>query len=140
MYRAKERGRGRCAFFEARMNADAVARVQSERELHHAIDRGELVLMYQPQLDLKTGEVSGAEALVRWNHPERGLLSPAHFIQLAEEAGLIERLGEWVLREACAQFQKWRNNGVELPRVSVNVSARQFKQMGFIDKVKQNRP
>jgi diguanylate cyclase (GGDEF)-like protein len=133
MYRAKDGGRGQCVYFEKSMNAAAIARVRSERELHHAIDRNEFVLHYQPQLDLKTGRISGAEALVRWNHPERGLLAPAHFIQLAEETGLIERLGEWVLREACAQFQKWRGDGIALPRVGVNVSARQFQQKGFID-------
>ncbi len=72
------------------MNADAIARVRSERELHHAIDRNEFVLVYQPQLDLKTGRISGAEALLRWNHPDRGLLAPAHFIELAEETGLID--------------------------------------------------
>ena len=133
MYRAKDSGRGQSVYFERRMNADAIARVRSERELHHAIDRNEFVLVYQPQLDLKTGRISGAEALLRWNHPDRGLLGPAHFIQLAEETGLIEKLGEWVLREACAQFQKWHGNGIALPRVGVNVSARQFQQKGFID-------
>lgn len=133
MYRAKDSGRGQSVFFEKRMNADAVARVRAERELHHAIDRNEFVLFYQPQLDLKTGRISGAEALVRWDHPLRGLLAPDHFIQLAEETGLIEKLGEWVLREACAQFQKWHADGIALPRVSVNVSPRQFRQKDFID-------
>jgi len=133
MYRAKDSGRGQSVFFENRMNADAIARVRSERELHHAIDRNEFVLVYQPQLDLKTCRISGAEALLRWNHPDRGLLAPAHFIQLAEETGLIEKLGEWVLREACAQFQKWQADGIALPRVGVNVSPRQFQQKGFID-------
>ena len=133
MYRAKDSGRGQSVFFEKRMNADAIARLRAERELHHAIDRNEFVLVYQPQLDLKTGRISGAEALLRWNHPDRGLLAPAHFIHLAEETGLIDRLGEWVLREACAQFQKWQANGIALPRVGVNVSPRQFQQKGFID-------
>ncbi len=133
MYRAKDSGRGQSVFFKTRMNADAIARVRSERELHHAIDRNEFVLVYQPQLDLKTGRISGAEALLRWNHPDRGLLAPAHFIELAEETGLIERLGEWVLRDACAQFQKWHGDGIALPRVGVNVSPRQFRQKGFID-------
>jgi diguanylate cyclase (GGDEF)-like protein len=133
MYRAKDNGRGQSVYFESRMNADAIARVRLERELHHAIDRNEFVLVYQPQLDLKTDRISGAEALLRWNHPERGLLGPVHFIQLAEETGLIEKLGEWVLREACAQFQRWRGDGIALPRVGVNVSARQFQQKGFVD-------
>ena len=133
MYRAKDRGRGQSVFFETQMNADAVARVSSERELHHAIDRSEFVLVYQPQLDLKTGRISGTEALLRWNHPERGLLAPAQFIHVAEETGLIHKLGEWVLREACVQFQKWHGDGIALPRVSVNVSPRQFQHKGFID-------
>ncbi len=133
MYRAKDSGRGQSIFFEKRMNADAVARLRAERELHHAIDRNEFVLVYQPQVDLATGRISGAEALLRWNHPDRGLLAPAHFIQLAEETGLIEKLGEWVLREACTQFQKWRRAGIVLPRVGVNVSPRQFQQKGFIE-------
>jgi diguanylate cyclase (GGDEF)-like protein len=131
MYRAKENGRGQFIFFENRMNADAVARVRSERELRHAIDRNEFVLVYQPQIDLATGRISGAEALVRWNHPERGQLVPAHFIQLAEETGLIERLGEWVMRDACAQFKRWRRDGVALPRLGINVSPRQFRQPTF---------
>jgi diguanylate cyclase (GGDEF)-like protein len=133
MYRAKDSGRAQCVYFERRMNADAIARVRLERELHHAIDRNEFTLLYQPQLNLKTDRISGAEALLRWNHPHRGLLGPDQFIQLAEETGLIEKLGEWVLREACAQFQKWRRDGVALPRVGVNVSARQFQQKDFID-------
>jgi len=133
MYRAKDSGRGQSVFFEKRMNADAVARLRAERELHHGIDRNEFVLVYQPQLDLETGRISGAEALLRWDHPDRGLLAPAHFIQLAEETGLIEKLGEWVLREACAQFQKWHRDGIAVPRVGVNVSPRQFQQKGFID-------
>jgi EAL domain-containing protein (putative c-di-GMP-specific phosphodiesterase class I) len=110
-----------------------VARVRSERELRHAIDRNEFVLMYQPQVDLASGRISGAEALVRWNHPERGQLVPAQFIQLAEETGLIERLGEWIIREACAQFQRWHRAGVGLPRLGINVSPRQFRQPAFSD-------
>jgi EAL domain-containing protein (putative c-di-GMP-specific phosphodiesterase class I) len=133
MYRAKESGRGRCVYFEERMNADAITRVRLERDLHHALDRQEFVLHYQPQLDLATGRISGVEALLRWNHPERGLLAPMHFIGLAEETGMIDRLGEWVLREACAQFRLWQEQGVALPRVGVNVSARQFKQKGFVN-------
>ena len=132
MYRAKEAGRGQYVYFKRRMNSDAIARVRAERDLHHAIERKEFVLRYQPQLDLKTGLISGAEALLRWNHPERGLLGPIHFIHLAEETGLIGRLGEWVLREACTQFQSWREQGIFLPRLGVNVSARQFHQRDFV--------
>jgi diguanylate cyclase (GGDEF)-like protein len=135
MYRAKESGRGRAVYFEEAMNAAAVARVRSERDLHHAIQRGEFLLHYQPQLDLQTGRISGAEALLRWRHPERGLVSPDQFIQLAEDTGLIEPLGDWVLREACAQLCRWQSEGIALPRIAVNVSVRQFRQKGFIDKV-----
>ena len=137
MYRAKDRGRAQYAFFEKRMNADAVARLQAERELHHAMDRSEFVLVYQPQLDLQSGRVSGAEALLRWNHPDRGLLAPADFIHLAEETGLIEKLGEWVLGEASAQFRKWQAAGIRLPRVGVNVSPRQFQQKGFTERLEK---
>jgi diguanylate cyclase (GGDEF)-like protein len=131
MYRAKESGRGRAVYFEERMNAAAQQRVTFERDMRHAIDGNEFVVFYQPQMDLATGAIVGAEALVRWNHPRRGLLSPLHFIQLAEETGLIEPLGEWVLREACRQYVAWRDEGLELPRVAVNVSARQFRQRDF---------
>ena len=133
MYRAKDSGRGQSVFFEPRMNADAIARISLERELRHAIDRNEFALVYQPQIELNTGRISGAEALLRWNHPDRGLITPAHFIPLAEETGLIEKLGTWVLREACGQLRKWHTEGVAIPRVSVNVSPRQFQQEGFVD-------
>jgi EAL domain-containing protein (putative c-di-GMP-specific phosphodiesterase class I) len=135
MYRAKESGRGRCVYFEERMNSDAITRVRLERDLHHALDRKEFVLHYQPQLDLATGRIYAAEALLRWNHPERGLLGPMHFIGLAEETGLIDRLGEWVLREACRQFRLWQQQGVALQRVGVNVSARQFRKKDFVSLV-----
>jgi len=135
MYRAKESGRGQYVYFENRMNVAARSRVNLERELRYAIDRNEFSLYYQPQQHLHTGRITGAETLLRWNHMERGLLSPVHFIQLAEETGLIERLGEWVLREACRQFRVWQTEGVPLPRIAVNVSARQFKQRKFVDTV-----
>jgi diguanylate cyclase (GGDEF)-like protein len=135
MYRAKESGRGRFVYFEEAMNTAAVARVRSERDLHHAIQRGEFVLHYQPQLDLHSGNISGCEALLRWRHPERGLVAPDQFIQLAEETGLIEPLGEWVLRQACDQLQRWRAEGIKVPRMAVNVSVRQFRQKNFIESV-----
>ncbi len=131
MYRAKESGRGRAVYFEERMNAAAQARVTFERDMRHAIEHDEFLVFYQPQMALASGAIAGAEALVRWDHPKRGLLSPLHFIQLAEETGLIEPLGEWVLREACRQFVAWCEAGLKLPRVAVNVSARQFKQRDF---------
>ena len=135
MYRAKESGRGRAVYFEERMNAAAQARVTFERDMRHAIEHSQFILYYQPQQSLATEAIAGVEALVRWNHPERGLLSPLNFIQLAEETGLIEPLGEWVLRSACSQFVSWRSRGLGIPRIAVNVSPRQFKQKTFLGMV-----
>ena len=135
MYRAKEGGRGRFVYFEERMNVAALARVNLERDLRRAIERNEFSVRYQPQLDLRTGRISGAEALLRWDCPERGERQPAEFIALAEETGLIEPIGEWVLQEACRQFVAWQAEGILLPHLAVNVSARQFRQKGFVAKV-----
>jgi EAL domain-containing protein (putative c-di-GMP-specific phosphodiesterase class I) len=136
MYRAKEGGRGRFVYFEERMNVAAVARVNLERDLRRAIDRNEFSLRYQPQLDLRTGRVSGVEALLRWDSPDRGERQPTEFIALAEETGLIEPIGEWALREACHQYVAWQEEGVMLPHLAVNVSARQFRQKEFVAKVR----
>jgi diguanylate cyclase (GGDEF)-like protein len=135
MYRAKESGRGRSAFFEEEMNVAALARVSTERDLRHAIERREFVLHYQPIIDSATGRAVGVEALVRWNHSERGLLAPAHFVDLAEQIGLVDAMGDWVLEEACARFCEWRRKGLDLGYIAVNVSARQFRQPDFVDKV-----
>ncbi len=131
LYLAKDRGRGRYAFFEERMNVDASARATIDRELREALKRGEFRLHYQPQIDLETGEVCAVEALLRWQHPQRGLLAPASFIEHAEESGLIEAVGTWVLREACEQHRRWLDAGLVLPRVSVNVSAVQLRNPSF---------
>jgi len=136
MYRAKEGGRGRFVYFEERMNVAAVARVNLERDLRRAIDRSEFSLRYQPQLDLRTGRVSGVEALLRWDSPDQGERPPTEFIALAEETGLIEPIGEWVLREACRQYVAWQEEGVLVPHLAVNVSARQFRQKDFVAKVR----
>jgi EAL domain-containing protein (putative c-di-GMP-specific phosphodiesterase class I) len=132
MYRAKELGRGRYAYFKESMGAEVNARAVLDRELRQAIERDELVLHYQPQIDLRTGEVVCAEALLRWQHPTRGLLGPGEFIDFAEESGLIESIGTWVLMAACAQHRRWEEAGIALPRVAVNVSNRQLKQPGFV--------
>jgi diguanylate cyclase (GGDEF)-like protein len=137
MYRAKDSGRGRFVYFEERMNAEAVERVALERELRQALLRSEFVLHYQPQLDLRTGRISGAEALLRWNHPTRGLVLPGVFIAVAEETGLIEPLGRWVLLEACAQHAAWRSAGVKPPRIAVNVSGRQFRRSDLVQVVEE---
>jgi diguanylate cyclase (GGDEF)-like protein len=130
MYRAKERGKSRYELFDGVMRKRAVERLHTENALHRAIERGELRVHYQPMVELATGLVAGVEALVRWQHPERGLIVPAGFIPLAEETGQIVELGEWVLREACTQHRRWmREHGDGGPlRLSVNLSARQLAQ------------
>jgi diguanylate cyclase (GGDEF)-like protein len=136
MYRAKEGGRGRYVYFEERMNVAARARVSLEHELRVALERSEFTLWYQPQLDVRTGRVSGAEALLRWDCPGRETRTPADFLQLAEETGLIEPIGEWVLREACRQFRAWHAEGLLLPLIAINVSIRQFRGASFVDQVR----
>jgi diguanylate cyclase (GGDEF)-like protein len=131
LYLAKDRGRGRYAFFEERMNVDASARATIDRELREALKRSEFRVHYQPQIDLATGEVCAVEALLRWQHPQRGLLAPASFLDHAEESGLIEAIGTWLLREACEQHRRWLDAGLVLPRVSVNVSAVQLRNSSF---------
>ncbi|MEZ5502023.1 MAG: EAL domain-containing protein [Halioglobus sp.] len=118
------------------MDAAGVDRLTLENDLRRAIERGELVLYYQPQVDTLTGTVTGAEALMRWQHPERGLVPPFKFIPLAEEMGLIGDLGEWGLQEAARQMVELQALGLELPKVSVNVSALQFNQ-SFIRRVSE---
>ncbi|HKB78138.1 MAG TPA: EAL domain-containing protein [Thermoanaerobaculia bacterium] len=129
MYQAKAQGRGNSEIFDVQMRAEAVARLQMEIDLRHGLDRNELLLMYQPIVNLRSADIVGFEALVRWNHPKRGLIPPMQFIPLAEETGLIVPVGEWVLREACRQAALWRAQplGRNL-RVSVNISSRQLSQ------------
>ncbi|MDH5749198.1 MAG: EAL domain-containing protein [Rhodospirillales bacterium] len=127
MYEAKKAGRNTYKFFTPDMNDHAVRRVSLENDLRHAINRGELVVYYQPIADLESGKVIGAESLVRWQHPNRGLISPDEFIPLAEETGLIVPLGEHVLRTACTQAVEWQNMGQPQLGVSVNLSSRQLK-------------
>jgi diguanylate cyclase (GGDEF)-like protein/PAS domain S-box-containing protein len=127
MYRAKERGRARCVLFDAEMRAGAMRRLEVERELRHALDRDELTLHYQPVVNLRSGEITGLEALVRWRHPQRGLLDPAEFVTIAEDSGLIEPIGRWVQERACRQALEWhqlRPDSRPLD-VAVNLSARQ---------------
>jgi len=133
MYRAKAGGRGQGVFYEQKMNEEAVARVSLDRDLRIAMERDQLVLHFQPQWDLRTGAIVGAEALVRWNHPSRGLILPGRFIALAEESGFIEPLGQWVIAEACRQMSAWRAVGIAMEHVSVNVSPRQFRRRGLVD-------
>jgi diguanylate cyclase (GGDEF)-like protein len=132
MYRAKENGRNRFAYYEDSMNLEAQRRAALDRELREAFDRNELLLHFQPQIDLRSGAVCAVEALVRWQHPQQGLLLPPAFIPFAEESGLIDAIGSWVLREACLQHQRWRRQGVPIPRVAVNVSHRQLLRSNFL--------
>ena len=135
MYRAKERGRNNFQFYTAEMNALVNERVALEHNLRRALERNELLLYYQPKVELATGAIVGAEALLRWQHPEWGLVLPRRFITIAEETGLIVPIGEWVLRTACLQNKKWQDAGLRAITVSVNLSARQFRQESFVKTV-----
>jgi diguanylate cyclase (GGDEF)-like protein/PAS domain S-box-containing protein len=132
MYRAKEMGRSNYQFYTADLNSRAQQRMSMEAGLRKATERDEFLLHYQPKVDVRTGAVTGVEALVRWNHPERGLIPPLEFIPLLEETGLIIPVGEWVLRTACAQVGAWRRNGAPPLGVAVNLSPRQFRQDNLI--------
>jgi len=135
MYRAKERGKSRYELFDSNMRASAVDRLEIENALHRALDRGEFRVFYQPAVDLLTGEPVGVESLVRWQHPERGLVGPDEFIALTEETGLIVPLGAWVLREACRQWKVWEESGTPAPRIAVNLSTRQLGQPDLVEVV-----
>jgi diguanylate cyclase (GGDEF)-like protein/PAS domain S-box-containing protein len=137
LYRAKKNGRGRYELFDERMRNRARERLNDEVALQQAISREELRLVYQPQIDLRTGEIAGGEALLRWQHPRRGLIQPADFIALAEETNLIVPIGKWVLRQACLTAQLWRAASVRKAplTMSVNVSAKQLSRSDLIDDV-----
>jgi diguanylate cyclase (GGDEF)-like protein len=128
LLRAKREGRSACQFYTAAMTQRAHQDMALEAALRHAIERDELQLHYQPIVDLGSGHIRALEALLRWQHPELGAVAPARFIPIAEESGLIVPIGEWVLRQACAQLQQWRQQGHEALHVAVNVSARQFRE------------
>ena len=137
MYQAKERGRNTFQFYTREMGVRAVRRVETEAALRRAIERGEFILHFQPQVDLRDGRIVGAEALVRWNDPARGMVAPAEFIPVAEETGLIVPVGEWVLAEACRAAAAWATEGFGALRVSVNVSARQFRSADLARTIRQ---
>ena len=126
MYHAKSLGRGNYQFFTAEMQQATMLRIGIENDLRTALGQQQFMLYYQPQLDLRTGQLVGVEALLRWNHPERGLVPPMEFISIAEESGLIVPLGDWVLREACRQLSEWQAGGIKHIKMSVNLAARQF--------------
>jgi diguanylate cyclase (GGDEF)-like protein len=131
MYRAKQSGRRQFACFEASMNEEVLRRAQLANDLRKALEQGQFELHYQPQLDVRSGRIVGAEALLRWVHPVRGPVPPGDFIAFAESSGFIEEIGRWALDAASAQLVAWRKAGLQLDRVSVNVSARQLQKAGF---------
>lgn len=137
MYRAKELGKNTYQFYSNDMNvAHHVSHLSLENALRFALERKQLQLMYQPQYDLLTGKLSGMECLIRWHHPELGVISPVQFIPIAEENGLIVAIGDWVLNEACRTAQQWRLAGFDVPRVAVNLSVRQFKPVLLVKQIK----
>jgi diguanylate cyclase (GGDEF)-like protein len=136
MYSAKQHGRGNFRRYAPGMDAGTEERVQLESDLHNALTQNQFELYYQPKVDTRTGEVRSAEALIRWVHPTRGIVSPVEFIPLAEECGLIGAIGGWVIREACRQTRAWQLGGVPTLRVSVNLSASQFRDSGLVDSIR----
>ncbi len=135
MYQAKENGRQTYEFFTPAMNARAVERQSIEESLRHALERQEFTLHYQPKVNLNSGEITGAEALLRWTNPGRGEVPPEQFIPIAEDCGLILPIGNWVLREACRQARSWTDAGLPLTTMAVNISAREFRNEHFLDQV-----
>ena len=135
LYHAKDQGRDCYQFFKPDLNVRAVERQSIEAGLHSALDRREFELFYQPKMNLKTGAMVGAEALIRWRHPDRGLVEPAQFVPIAEDCGLIRPIGRWVVHEACRQAQAWQDAGLRPIPVSVNISALEFRNKGFLKNV-----
>ena len=137
MYQAKKRGRNTVELFATSMGISANKRLTLEGELRRAIDLEQFALWYQPVVDLKTGQVASAEALVRWEHPTDGLILPAEFIPLCEETGLINVLGEWILRAACCQNRSWEEAGLASIPIAINLSGQQLRGGGTVELVRQ---
>ena len=135
MYQAKEKGRSNYQFFEKGMNVRAVERQSIEGDLRFALERDELVMHYQPKVDLRTGGITGVEALLRWQHPERGLVGPLQFISIAEDCGLMLPIGQWVLRESCRQAKAWQDAGLPAIEMAVNVSSVEFRSDKFLEDI-----
>jgi diguanylate cyclase (GGDEF)-like protein/PAS domain S-box-containing protein len=136
MYHAKENGRNNFQFFKAEMNQKSVERQSLEGSLRRAVEREEFLLHYQPKVNLDSGEITGVEALIRWQEPDRGLVPPSQFVPIAEDCGLIIQIGRWVLREACRQARAWQAAGLPPLPISVNVSAVEFRDKGFVECVR----
>ncbi len=134
MYRAKDLGRSNFLFYADDMNVRSLEKLEMESNLRRALDRNELLLHYQPQVDIHSGEIVGAEVLLRWEHPDIGMVSPAHFIPIAEETGLIVPIGRWVIDQAAAQIRAWQDAGVPVVKLAVNLSAQQFR-LSLVDEV-----
>ncbi|MBL8398403.1 MAG: EAL domain-containing protein [Candidatus Accumulibacter sp.] len=135
MYHAKDQGRNNWQMYDQSLTTRTSARLALESDIRKGLERGEFYLLYQPQVDAESGRIVGVEALIRWQHPEHGVVSPAQFIPVAEESGLIVPMGEWVLNEACSQVVRWQERAANAPRVAVNISARQLRSANFLDKV-----
>lgn len=135
MYHAKESGRGNYQYFSSRMNEQATEKQSLSNDLRHAIERNELFLVYQPVVDMVSGTIAGMEVLLRWQHPGSGLISPIKFIPLAEESGLILPIGDWVLKSACEQLIEWQKQGYDVPRLAINLSAKQFRQKSLAENI-----
>ena len=133
---AKKNGKNCCQLYTSELEQASARLLTLESELHRAVERGEFVVQYQPKVDVRTGLVTGAETLVRWEHPERGTVPPGEFIAVAEDSGLISVIGDWILKEACSQNAAWHRAGLRGLQLAVNVSARQFSDRGFIGRVR----
>ena len=136
MYQAKQEGRNSYQFFEKGMNVRAVERQSVEGDLRDALERNEFLLHYQAKVDLQTAEITGVEALIRWQHPDRGLLDPLQFISIAEDCGLMVPIGKWALRESCRQAQAWQDDGLRPIGIAVNVSSVELRNEGFFEGVR----
>ncbi|MBF0473401.1 MAG: bifunctional diguanylate cyclase/phosphodiesterase, partial [Nitrospirae bacterium] len=136
MYQVKERGRNSYQFYDPLMDAANMERIRLENDIRGAVENKEFILFYQPQIELKTGKIIGAESLIRWKHKEFGLISPAKFIPVAEEIGMINKIGDWVFEEACTQCKQWYDAGFKDINISVNLSSKQFLQKDFVTKLK----
>ncbi|PTC04974.1 GGDEF domain-containing protein [Vibrio mediterranei] len=137
MYLAKKNGRNGYAFYSPDLTYSSVLHVRVQSALHDAVEKQQLSLVYQPQYDLTNNTLIGVEALLRWNHPELGVIAPAQFIPIAEKTGLIQRIGAWVIREACEQGRRWLDQGIEFGKIAVNVSGLQLQHPNFVTKLKQ---
>ena len=137
MYRAKDMGRQTFQFYASEMSQKAMQRLELENQIRRALKEEEFIVYYQPKIDLSNNECIGVEALVRWQHPEKGIVQPDDFIPLAEETGLIIQLDEWVMRTACEQFRQWKNSGSRLVNLSINISARHFQEGGLVSRCKK---